>query len=82
VHHAVQRFIAAALVVDGSAASCQPADQGPATDLTLGDKADRALAMNQLDVDPRDMVGNHQGTTAMRLSEAQDAKAEDPHQSK
>ena len=40
----------------------QPADQGPVTDFFLGDEGGRQHRVDDIDVDPGDMVGNQQCT--------------------
>ncbi|EEF93455.1 hypothetical protein CATMIT_01915, partial [Catenibacterium mitsuokai DSM 15897] len=61
VQHPAERFGAAARMEDGVAARGQPADHRPAGDFALGDETHHALAVQDLDVDPADVVGDEQG---------------------
>ncbi len=67
LHHRGQRMVAAAAMEDGAPAGGQPADQRPAGDLRLGHETGGALAVQQLDVEPRGVVGDEQHRVGQRL---------------
>ena len=76
LYHRAERMRRAAAVVDRAGARGEPADEWPALDLGLGDEAHHVLAVHQLDIHPRDVVGDEQRRTRQRFADAADAQTE------
>ena len=76
----IERIIVATLVIDGAGTAGQPTHQRPPANFGFGDKADHALAVYQLDVDPGHVVGHQQERPGHRFAKPAQAKAENAHQ--